>query len=378
MLVVLMGVGTGLRNGTKAQFRDEAIHSVVIRSGNTSLEYQGLRPGRKIQFRNSDLEMITSDVKGIEHATARCDNWSGFPVSYKSQASSYRILGIQPEHRFVQKTDIVSGRYINEKDETEKRKVAVLDEKIKADIFGDEDPLGKWISISGIPFQVVGLFRDEGSENQSTIVYLPLATYQVAFNQQDRISRIIFTTGDKSLKETQEMVQQCIQRLSEIHHFSPEDPRAIHVTNMFEEYERITKTLSGMQLFILLIGLMTIMAGLVGVSNIMIITVKERTHEIGIRKALGATPMSIMKLVLFESLVITSFFGYIGLLFGVVVLETASKFVQGTNAVFVNPEIDFKTAVGALVFLVIAGAVAGLVPSRRAAHIKPVDAIRMN
>lgn len=376
MLVVLMGVGTGLKNGTRAQFSEEAVHSVIIRSGHTSVEHEGLKPGRSIQFRNRDFNMIRDEIAGIEYATARWDMWQGFSVSYKSKSGTYTIRGVHPEHRFVENADIIRGRFINEVDQSEKRKTAVIDDKIRIDLFGEEDPLGQWIDISGIPFQVIGLFIDEGNENQNKAIYLPLSTAQLAFNQQDKISRIIYTTGDKSVEETQEMVDQTVAKLAEVHHFSKDDPKAVHVYNMFEEYERITKTLTGMQMFIMLIGLMTILAGLVGVSNIMIITVKERTHEIGIRKALGATPMSIIRLVLFESLVITSFFGYLGLLSGVLVLEITSRFITGTNAVFMNPEIDFATAIGALIFLVIAGALAGLVPARKAAGIKPVEAIR--
>lgn len=376
MLVVLLGVGTGLKNGTEEQFKDDAIHSIVIRSGLTSLEYKGLKPGRQIQFRNRDFDKVTHEVKGIERATARWDVWQGFVVNYGSESSTYSIRGVHPDHQFVEKTIITKGRYINDLDIKEKRKVAVIADQIKTDLFGEEDPIGKWINVSGIPFQVVGLFMDEGGENENKIVYLPLTTAQLAFNQLDKISRIIFTTGDKTLAESKDMERQSVKILADAHNFSPDDPKAVHVFNMFEEFERINTALSGMQLFIVLIGIMTILAGLVGVSNIMIITVKERTRELGIRKALGATPGSIIKLILTESLVITTFFGYLGLFLGVVTLEIASKALAGTDAVFTNPEVDFSTAVGALIFLVVAGTVAGLVPARKAARIKPVEAMR--
>ncbi|MFT5725586.1 MAG: putative ABC transport system permease protein [Bacteroidia bacterium] len=375
MLVILLGLGNGLQNGTREKFKDDAINSIVIRPGQTSLSHEGLLPGRKIRMRNSDYDIIKKEIKGIEKISARVAKWRSFLVSYKDKSAAYRVRGVHPDHQFVEKTQIVKGRFINESDILGNRKVCVISLVIKAELFGEGKAIGEWMSLSGTSCRVVGVFEDAGSEGENGVLYLPISTAQLAFGRADRIDHILFTTGDADLEQTQAMAAQALDVLSKRHHFSKDDPRAMRIRNNYEQYKRIAGTIDIMKSFFWLIGIFTIFAGIIGVSNIMLITVQERTKEIGIRKSIGATPLSVVSIIVEESLIITGMFGYIGLFLGVALLELVAKFLPSTGAVISNPTVDFKTAIIALLVLVLSGGLAALKPSLKAAQIKPVDAL---
>lgn len=375
MLVLLLGVGNGLENGTREQFKDDAINSIFVSPGQTSLSHEGLLPGREIVMHNEDYELIKRDIDGVDKISARVSQWRSFIVSYNDKSAAYRVRGVHPDHQFVEKTDIVKGRYINESDIKENRKVCVISIVIKAELFGDADPMGEWISLSGTSCRVVGVFEDAGSEGENGVLYMPISTAQVAFGRSDVIDRVVFTTGDANLEETQAMADQLLDMMATKYHFSKDDPRAMRIRNNFERYNRISKTIELLKTFSWFIGILTIFAGIIGVSNIMLITVQERTKEIGIRKSIGATPLSVVSIIVQESIIITGLFGYIGLFLGVALLELIAKFLPKTGAVFTNPTVDFKTAIIALIILVVAGGFASLGPSLKAANIKPVDAL---
>ncbi|MFT4522473.1 MAG: putative ABC transport system permease protein [Bacteroidia bacterium] len=375
MLVILLGVGNGLQNGTKEQFKGNAINSIRVSPGQTSLAYNGLQPGRKLQFHNDDLELIKREFSGIEHITARLERWNVKSVQYKAKVAAYKARGIHSEHRFVEKTVMILGRYINDWDVEKGRKVCVIGQPVQTDIFEGANPMGEWLNIGGVSFRVVGVCEDEGSEGESSSIYLPISTAQLAFGKSDVIDRVMFTTGDASLAETRALTKSLTERFASKHNFDPADTRALYIRNNFEEYSRISNILTLMQSFFWLIGILTIFAGIVGVSNIMLITVQERTKEIGIRKSIGAKPWSIILMVVQESIFITAFFGYIGLFFGILLLEIVSKKMPDTGAVFKNPSVDFNTAIIALMVLIIAGGFAAFVPARRAAQIRPVEAL---
>lgn len=377
MLVLLLGVGNGLQNGTKEQFRDDAINSIWISPGQTSISFKGLQPGRQIQLKDDDFEQIKRDIHGIEEISARVDEWDGRSVSYRGKASAYRLRGVHPGHRFVEKTIIVNGRFINNNDITGRRKVCVIGVPVQDHLFNGESALGVWVNVGGSPFRVVGVFKDEGSEGENATVYLPINTMQVAFGYADKIDRVMFTIGDAGLDASQKMAKEVRERMAVKHNFSIDDERALYVRNNFEEFKRISDVLGLMQSFFWLIGVLTIFAGIVGVSNIMLITVQERTREIGIRKSVGATPNSIIAMIVQEAILITVFFGYFGLFFAVVLLELMAKAIpaSGEGAVFTNPTVDFKTAITALLVLIVAGSLAALIPAARAAKIKPVEAL---
>jgi putative ABC transport system permease protein len=375
MLIVLLGAGNGLKNGTKKQFAADAVNSISVSAGQTSIEYDGLPPGRRIQFTNEDY-LLLQKLQGVDKISARMNRWQGFVVSYKNKSSVFTIRGVHPDHKYVVKTIITKGRYVNDYDVRQKRKVAVIGHKIAQEILGEEDPLGKWVNINGIPFQVVGVYKDEGSENENSTVFLPITSAQLTFKGKSRISQVLFTMDTEDLEFSKSMALKVKNELAEQHHFSPADPRAVFVRNNFENFERIMKSINLIQLFIGVIGFMTIIAGIIGVSNIMIISVQERTKEIGIRKALGAKPMNIISMVVLESLFVTTMFGYIGFVSGIFTLETISKFIPDTAKGFANPTVNFELAVGALGLLIVAGSFAGLFPAIKAARIKPIEALR--
>ena len=375
MLVVLLGSGKGLEHGVDYQFRDDAVNSIWISSGQTSVAYKGMQPGREVQFNNQDYDEVTTRVPGVEYASARFWIFGSQQVNYKNENGSYTIRAVHPGHQVLERTKVIRGRYLNEFDLRQFRKSAVLGTLVASALFHDEDPIGKEIRIGGISFTVVGVFDDEGSEREREFIYLPISTAQRTFNGGNRLSQILYTTGDASLAQSEKMAGASRQILSVNHTFDPEDERAIYVNNNVENYQKIAALTAAIRLFVWVVGVGTLLAGVVGVSNIMLVAVRERTREIGIRKALGATPASIVGLVLQESVLITTVAGYAGLVLGVLVLEGLSRAIPDA-AFFRNPQVDIRVALSATVLLVVAGTVAGFFPARRAAAIRPIEALR--
>jgi putative ABC transport system permease protein len=376
MLIVLLGSGQGLANGIEYQFRDDAINSIWVFPGQTSIPYKGLAPGRRLQLTNDDREEIRNGVGGVEHITSRFYINGNLRVRYKSETTSYDVRSVHPDHLYIEKTIMTEGRFINALDLSEYRKVAVIGVRVKDALFKKEPALGKNIEINGVAFQVVGLFTDDGGENEQEKIYLPITTAQRAFGGANRVGMIMMTTGDTPLPETEGMAKDVKRRIADRHTFSTEDPRAVFVNNNNEDFARFSSLMRAIRMFVWVVGVGTILAGVVGVSNIMMITVRERTREIGVRKALGATPWSVVALVLQESILITSVAGYFGLVLGIAVLEVAAKNIPAGSEYFRNPHVDLAVAVEATLLLVVAGLAAGFVPARRAAAVRPVDALR--
>jgi putative ABC transport system permease protein len=375
MLIVLLGSGEGLHHGVEYEFRDDAINSIWIWPGNTSIPYKGLGPGRTIQLTNEDHDDIRSGVAGVEHITSRFYISGTVRVRYRDKTGSFDVRAVHPGHLHVEKTIITAGRFINPIDLRESRKVAAIGAKVQSALFGKEPALGKEIEVNGVAFKVVGIFTDEGAPQEIEKIYLPITTAQRAFGGGNRVASIMVTTGQAPLAETSAMAQDIHRRLAQHHTFSTEDPRAVFVSDNNEQFARIGNVILGIRIFVWIVGLGTILAGIVGVSNIMLITVRERTREIGVRKALGATPASIVSLVLKESILITSVAGYVGLVLGIGVLELAAKALP-QGSFFRNPEVDLSVALQATLLLITAGLVAGFVPARNAAAVRPVEALR--
>jgi putative ABC transport system permease protein len=271
---------------------------------------------------------------------------------------------------------MTAGRFIDALDLSEYRKVAVIGVRVKDALFKKEQALGKNIEINGIAFQVVGLFTDDGGENEQEKIYLPITTAQRAFGGANKVGMIMMTTGDAPLDTTESMAKDVKRRIAARHTFSTDDPRAVFVNNNNEQFQRFSSLMAAIRMFVWVVGVGTILAGVVGVSNIMMITVRERTREIGVRKALGATPWSVVGLVLQESILITSVAGYIGLVLGIGLLELAAKNIPAGSEYFRNPNVDLAVAVEATLLLIVAGLAAGFIPARRAAAVRPVDALR--
>ena len=374
MLIILLGSGYGLENGVRAEFEDDATNTLWVNQGTTSMAYQGYKPGRSIRFTNDDYEN-TKKVKDVEHISGRFTIWENNTLSYKNEFGSFDIYCTHPAYGKVESLTPFKGRFLNAVDVEENRKVASIGKLVDEALFKGEDPLGKYIKVAGIPFEVVGVFEDPGGDRDMSRIYIPISTAQMVFNRGNRLGTMSMTIGNASVERSKEMEEEIRNELAQKHHFNPEDKRAIHIWNNMEQYERFMTLFANIRLFIWIIGIGTIIAGIVGVSNIMMIVVKERTKEIGIRKSMGATPGSIISLILQESILITAFAGYIGLVLGVGLLELVSKNLPKTDY-FTNPEVNISVALMATLVLVVAGALAGFVPARKAASVKPVVALR--
>ncbi len=376
MLIILLGSGQGLQNGVKNQFRNDATNSLWVFSGQTSKAYKGINSGRRIQFTDQDYEKTKTLDSNIDHISGRY--YIGSKVmNYKTKYGTYDIRAVNAGNKYIENIDIIKGRFLNPFDIKKYSKVMVISDIAEKDLFSkNEDPLGKYLQVGNIQFEVVGVFKqDQQGQNERRTVYIPVTTAQRVFNGGNKLSWIMMTVGDASLNQTKKIEKDLRQQFSAMHHFDPTDDRAIHINNTMEQYEKVMNLFLGIRIFIWIIGIGTIIAGIVGVSNIMMIVVKERAKEVGIRKALGATPGSIVSLILLESITITSFAGYIGLMLGVGVLELVNKYVPPSDF-FRNPEANIQIALIAMLLLISAGALAGFIPARKAASIRPVEALR--
>jgi putative ABC transport system permease protein len=375
MLIVLLGSGQGLRNGVAYQFRDDAVNSIWVFPGQTSTPYKGLQPGRRVQLTNEDHDDIATGVGGVDHITSRFSIGGTLQVRYREVTSAFDVRSVHPGHLYLEKTIITDGRFINPLDIREYRKVAVLGEKVVKALFHDEPPIGRYIEINGVAFKVIGRFTDEGGEGELQKIYLPITTAQRAFGGANKVNAIMMTTGDEPLERTAAMAKEVHRRVADRHTFSVDDERAVYVRDNNEEFDRFMKLMAAIRMFVWVIGLGTILAGVVGVSNIMMIAVRERTREIGVRRALGATPWSVVSLILKESILITGVAGYTGLVLGIAVLEIAARLIPA-GGFFQKPEVDLGVAIQATLLLIAAGAAAGFFPARRAGALRPVEALR--
>jgi len=373
MLIILLGSGRGLENGVRKQFEQDATNSIWVYRGQTSVPYKGLKPGRQIRFTNEDYNYTKKNNTNIENLSARLNVWRQRNLSYKSEYGNYDIVSVHPGTRALENIKIIEGRFLNNIDINESRKVVAISLVVKNALFKDEEALGKYLKINNIPFKVIGLFED-GSERDNQRVYIPVSAAQKIFTGGIEINNLAFTAGNADAAESIKIEDEIRAQFANRHNFDKNDQRAIYINNNVEEYKKFMNLFAGIRIFVWIIGIGTIIAGIVGVSNIMLIVVKERTKEIGIRKAIGATPQSIIGLILLESIAITAFAGYVGLVLGVGLLELISPHVQ--SDFFLNPEADFRIAVSATILLIISGTLAGFVPARKAAAIKPIDALR--
>ena len=380
ILMILLGVGTGLQRGVEYDFKDDAINSIWISAGQTSLPYQGMQPGRRWSLKSEDYTNIKSKIAGVEHATARFHCWGNFTVRYKNRYSSFSVRGISPDMKYLENQTPVQGRYINELDLVERRKVAVIGTKVVEGLFNrNENPIGKWIDVRGALYRIVGIYKDKGDEGEMKNILIPLTTAQLAYNAKNTVHSIMYTVGEASVKESIAMAEKTRAMLSKKYRFDPQDHRAIYIGNNVENFQKFKNLFFGVKTFLWVIGLFTIIAGIVGVSNIMFIVIKDRTREIGIRKAIGAPPTSIIGLFLQESILITLLAGYVGLISGIATIEFikwALVEFKVDAPYFRDPKIDIFTAVTATILLVISGAIAGYFPARKAAKVNPIVALK--
>jgi len=379
ILVILLGAGKGLQNGIEKQFERDAAGLIEVWSGTTAKQYKGLNPGRQIQFRNSDYSQSVQKFGDKLDLRAATYNFWGGAFSYGKESGSYQYRGVDPDYGAVENIVIVQGRFINGNDLANNEKVATIGMKVKTDLFKDKDPLGKEISINNVNFKVVGVFTDPGGEREEARAYLPKTTVQRAYGGGDKISNLFFTLKktkdyDEALAQSEKFTQDLKALLRSKNVVAPDDDSGINAYNSVKDAKQFYDLNLYIRLFFWWVGICTIIAGVVGVSNIMLIIVKERTKEIGIRKALGASPFSIISMILHESIFITTIAGFVGLLASLLLLELVGPMVQ--SEYFRNPQVDFSVALTTLVLLVFAGALAGFFPAYRAAKIRPIVALR--
>ena len=376
MLIILLGSGNGLKHAVTSNFADSDLNVVTLWAGKTSMPYDGLKQGRNLVFNEYDVKIL----ENLPHVNKVCPNfYQTATICYQNETTQCHIESVFPESIVIEDIKMISGRFINDLDLKLKRKVIVLNENSIDLFFKNEDPINKIVAIDNINFQVVGV-RKSGMQYTRSLM-IPFTTAKLLYNFQ-QYWELSFTTKDITNRtEAQELEKTIRRKISQIHRFNPDDRSAVHIYDRMSRYEETQLIFGAISLFIWIIAIGTLIAGIVGVSNIMVITIKERTREFGIRKALGATPLSILKLILLESLMITLIFGYLGMIFGIMLTEGISNLLEISNSgsdfvMFTNPTVDIGTAFSATLLLVISGLIAGYIPARKAVKIKPIEAIR--
>lgn len=382
MLMVLLGLGAGLQRGVVKSLGGMSLNSVYVWSQRTSMPYKGLQPGRYVKFTNQDIASIAR-VSGVDYVAPRVQlgGWrDGQNITRGAKTGNFNVTGDVPDFPKVEPLVLQRGRFVNPRDMAEQRKVAVIGELVTQQLFEpDEDPLGQYLQVKGVNFLVVGEVKslkagDEG-EKLSANVFIPFSTFQAAFNQRDRVGW--FTVGANPGHSAQWVEESVKRALAETHRIHPGDKQAFGSFNAADKFEKIEGLFRGIRLFVWLVGALTLGAGMLGVSNILLITVKERTREIGVRKALGATPGAIVRMVVKESVVLTMLAGYIGLVAAVLALEGFAKVLASLpEAPVSRPEVDLFAAILAQCLLIAAGLIAAIMPARHAARVHPVEALR--
>lgn len=388
MLIILLGFGNGLQSGVESDFKDDATNSIWVNSGRTTMPYKGLQKGRRVELTNDDHHWIGANVPHLTHVATRKDFWGmATDIKWKNNYASFNVMGADPNYRYLEALTVTNGRFLNAIDYKEKRKVVALGRIAKDLLFPpDFDPIGEFISINNVPFKVVGVFEDPGGDRDMRRLYMPVTTAQQLYNDPNKVSTIVMITNTEDLAISKQIETQVTKAMKEHHMIHPDDERAIRIWNNLENFVQFKSLFNYINAFVWVIGIMTLLIGIIGVGNIMLITVKERTREIGIRKALGATPMSIIGMILQESVFITIIAGYLGMIAGIGLVEGVASIIPeatpgrggdgGGMSFMGKPEIDFAVAMSATVILILMGTIAGLIPATRAANIDPITAIR--
>jgi len=383
MLVIMHGAGTGLFNGVTREFGDFATNSAFIWTQRTSIPYHGFKRGRWYHFRNDDIQALKDNIPEIELVAPKLQA-GGYRGSNNVvrglKTGAFNIHGDYPEYYLIDPVDILKGRFVNNIDIEERRKVAVIGKRVWEVLFEPgEDPLGKYIRIQGVYFKVVGLFKPRSKVNNSgdaeQTIYIPFTTLQKVYNYGDIVGYFSITAKENVPVSVVE--KKAIALLKQRHDIHPDDVEAVGHANIEEEFKRMTGLFSGISWLVWIVGGFSLIAGVIGISNIMLVIVKERTKEIGIKRAIGATPFSVILQIILEAVFLTSVAGIFGLLAGVWSLEALGAVLPETDGgMFSNPGVNFSIAMTSLAILVISGVLAGLIPARRAVSVRTIDALR--
>ena len=374
LFIILFGLGEGLKNSYEDLFLNGADNVVFVYPGKTTKPFGGFKSNRRIEFDNSDIEEISRQFESrIEYINPRID--SGEIISYKLESYSFSIAAVAPSHQYIENHVLMKGRYLNEKDIKEKSKIAVIGRLVARDIFKQEDPLGKFINIGSRAFKVVGVFQDSGGDVEESKVFMPYTTRQQILMGTDKIGNIALTFNPEIGASGAVKLGNDIKKfLKEKKSIDPTDPSGLFIRNVADEFEQSMQFASVLQIIVTFVGIGTLIAGIIGISNIMVFIVKERTKELGIRKALGASPSEIIKMIITESIFITAVSGIFGMVGGILILNS---FDTGLHEYFITrPGVNIGIAVAATILLIVFGVVAGYLPAKRAAQIKPIIALR--
>ncbi len=387
MLIIMLGSGNGLENGVTSGMGGFASNSFFVWAERTSLPYKGFPRGRFFNFRNNDIQALRDNIPEIEYIAPKIRGWSAGDGTNntirKDKTGAFSIMGEYPVWIKIDPMEMIEGRFINDLDIKEARKVAVIGTRVREVLFEpDENPIGDHIRIQGVYFKVIGVFKplntniNFGGEKEQSI-FLPFTTLQMTYNYGDIVGWFSITSDPSVAASVVE--EKAIQLLGQRHSIHPEDSEAFGHFNLEEEYNQMNGLFNGIAGLIWIVGIGTLLAGVIGISNIMLVIVKERTKEIGIQRALGATPRHVITQIVTESIFLTSLAGYIGLVAGVALIEGINYLLVNSGAeieMFKRPEVDFNVAITSLIILIVAGALAGMIPARRAVKIRPIDALR--
>lgn len=391
MLIFLLGAGNGLINAQTKQLNERLSNSMQVFGGETSVAYNGLKEGRGITLRDRDITATERYFKqNIDMVGGEIMVDSSQTVSYGSNYVSPTIRGVAPEFLKIEKCQLLEGRFINPIDMREKRKVIIISKKMQRELTPgsrlpghDSRLLGKYIKVNSFAFKVVGIYKEDESR-QEMVAYTPFTTFKTIYNRGDQVGSIVFTFhGITDDKENDAFEKAYRRRINANHDASPDDESALWLWNRYSQSMDMEQGIGIIRTALWIIGLLTLLSGIVGISNIMLITVKERTHEFGIRKALGAKPRSILRLIILESIITTAFFGYVGMLCGIAVNEYMDATI-GHKAVdagvfratmFLNPTVGLDVCIETTLVMIVAGTIAGIIPARKAAKIRPIEAL---
>lgn len=374
IFIILFGFGNGLKNTFQEFFLEDATNTIYLFPGKTSEPYKGFKADRRIEFDNTDIADIKENFPFfLEYVSPRISRSA--VVKYKNEFDNYSTRGVGPAHQFAEKTIMMKGRYINTSDIQNKTKYAVIGRLVARDLFKQEEPIGKYIDVGDSVFKVIGVFQDDGGDNEERFIYIPYTTRQLMEKSNDKIDQIILAfkpqLGHAGSLGFEKKLRTFFKQKKSI---APSDRNGIYIRNVADNLERNQSFANVLQIIVTFVGLGTLIAGIIGISNIMVFVVKERTKELGIRKALGATPSSVIQMILQESIFITTLSGFIGMLIGVLILDNLGETLE--DFFIKNPFIDIYTAIGSTLVLIIFGAIAGYIPAKRAASIKPIVALR--
>lgn len=375
IFIILFGFGNGLQNSFAKYFTDDKVNTIRIYPSSTSLPYKGYAANRRIEFTNQDLVEIKEHFKSkVKDIVVRNTNF--FQIKYKEKSNNYQVRAVSPGYKEAEMTIIMQGRYLNEGDVTNRKKHAVIGRLVAQDLFNDKNPIGQYIFGSNHSWRVIGVFQDEGGDREERTLYVPYTAMQEIQKNNDKIEQMIVIYNPEMDYAESIILEKKIENFIKKKKFiSPEDNRGVYISNTGERLENSKNFEWLLQIVVSFIGIGTLIAGIIGISNIMVFVVKERTKEIGIRKAIGATPKSIIAMILHESIFITTISGYTGLIFAMITLKLIGNSLEEKYFIS-NPYIETGDAIWATVILIFFGALAGYLPARKAAKIKPITALR--